>query len=58
MKGAKVNQSQLDALEYSLKFADLWLDSQKPSDQLRFDKEDVEEAYAIIQQLRFDLNGR
>jgi hypothetical protein len=58
MKTAEVNQSQLDILEFALRIADFWLDGQEPSEQLKLDRQDVEEAYSVIQQLRFDLNGR
>lgn len=58
MNKAEINESQLDAIEYALRIADFWLDGQEPSEQLKHDREDVEEAYAIIQQLRFALNGR
>ena len=58
MNEAKVNQSQLDILEFALRIADFWLDGQEPSEQLKLDRQDVEDAYAVIEHLRFELNGR
>ena len=58
MKAKVITESQLDVLEFALRIADFWLDGQEPSEQLKLDRQDVGDAYAVIEHLRFELNGR
>jgi hypothetical protein len=47
-----ITQEQLDRIEWALRIADFWLEDQEPSSQLDSDKEDVQQAYDVIEQVK------
>jgi hypothetical protein len=50
-----ITQEQLDRIEWALRIADFWLENQEPSPQLDSDKEDVQQAYDAIKQVKNEV---
>ena len=43
-----ITEKQLELIQYALRIADFWIDSQPPSDQVALDAQDVRLAYNVI----------
>ena len=50
-----ITQEQLDRIESALRIADFWLEDQEPSSQLDSDREDVQQAYDAIKQVKNEV---